>query len=91
MKRLLVLSKHEGQYLSEIQYLLSVIQCLNFQVVLFVFSILSFSDSFYDDFGEKISFCETCKENHFLYYTSLRKMLPLKDFLRLSLKALQYK
>ena len=38
--RLLVLSKHEGQYLSEIQYLLSVIQCLNFQVVLFVFSIL---------------------------------------------------
>lgn len=28
---------------------------------LFVFRILSFSDSFHDDFGEKISFCETCK------------------------------
>ena len=39
---LLVLSRDEGQYLSEIQYLLSMIQCLNFQVVSFVYLLSVF-------------------------------------------------
>lgn len=61
-------------------------------VCLFAFNVLSFSDSFYDDFGKKITSVKHASKTTFRTLpTSLRKRLPLKDFLRLSLNAVQYK
>ena len=60
-------------------------------VCLFAVSVLSFSDSFYDDFGEKITSVKHASKTTFRTIPTSLLRLPLKDVLRLSLNAVQYK